>query len=174
MIKALLTLNYLKYAITAIGVSFASVAIADTIVTMKLATTDGSGQSVGTIVIKQTAYGLLFSPHLIGLSPGAHGFHIHQHASCADNGMAAGGHLDPHSTGKHLGPYDAHGHLGDLPILYVNADGSASTPVLAPRLTKIAQIAKHALMIHMAGDNYADIPEKLGGGGGRMVCGIIP
>ncbi|HPY41396.1 MAG TPA: superoxide dismutase [Cu-Zn] SodC2, partial [Thiolinea sp.] len=28
-------------------------------------------------------------------------------------------------------------------------------------------------MIHMGGDNHADHPAPLGGGGARMVCGVI-
>jgi Cu-Zn family superoxide dismutase len=28
-------------------------------------------------------------------------------------------------------------------------------------------------MIHDGGDNYSDEPAKLGGGGNRMVCGVI-
>ena len=45
--------------------------------------------------------------------------------------------------------------------------------VLAPRIKHISEITGHALMIHAGGDNYADLPEKLGGGGARMVCGVI-
>ena len=86
--------------------------------------------------------------------------------------MAAGGHLDPESTGKHLGPYSSLGHLGDLPVLYVSQAGTAQTPTLAPRLT-LEQIQHHALMIHQHGDNYADTPKALGGGGDRIACGII-
>ncbi len=29
-------------------------------------------------------------------------------------------------------------------------------------------------MIHAGGDNYSDTPEKLGGGGARVACGVIP
>jgi Cu-Zn family superoxide dismutase len=29
-------------------------------------------------------------------------------------------------------------------------------------------------MIHVGGDNHADHPEKLGGGGARVACGVIP
>lgn len=147
-------------------------------VPMNLTTKTGVGQAVGSVVISETAYGLLFTPHLSGLipglTPGIHGFHIHQNPSCDDSGMAAGGHLDPVKTNKHLGPYRDDGHLGDLPVLYVNQDGTAATlPVLAPRLHKLAQITGHSLMIHNGGDNYSDTPEKLGGGGMRMVCGVI-
>jgi hypothetical protein len=29
-------------------------------------------------------------------------------------------------------------------------------------------------MIHEGGDNYADAPKPLGGGGARIACGVIP
>ena len=37
-----------------------------------------------------------------------------------------------------------------------------------------ADVAGRSLMIHAGGDNYADAPKPLGGGGNRMVCGVIP
>lgn len=146
---------------------------ADVSVPMYFTAQQGSGASAGTVVIKETKYGLLFTPNLHGLTPGIHGFHVHQNPSCDQDGMAAGGHLDPSKSGKHLGPYNASGHLGDLPALYVNADGSVTLPVLAPRLMHLSEITHHALMVHGGGDNYSDTPEKLGGGGARMVCGVI-
>lgn len=127
---------------------------------------------IGTISAENSLCGVLLTPHLQGLPPGIHGFHVHEKASCDDNGMAAGGHLDPHLTNQHKGPYQQ-GHLGDLPVLIVNQDGSASLPTLAPHF-KLSQLRGHALIIHAGGDNYADNPEKLGGGGKRIACGIIP
>lgn len=58
-------------------------------------------------------------------------------------------------------------------MLYVNAEGRATDPVLAPRI-KPEQMAGRALMVHAGGDNYADEPEPLGGGGARVACGVIP
>ncbi len=142
-------------------------------VNMNETTNKGTGKNVGTLTITDTQYGLLFTPNLTDLSPGIHGFHIHQNPSCDENGIAAGGHYDPQNTQQHLGPYDNKGHLGDLPALTVNQDGTANLPVLAPRLHKIADINNHALMIHAGGDNYSDTPAKLGGVAGRMVCGVI-
>ncbi len=136
----------------------------------KTATT-GKGQYIGTVTATDTKYGLLLTPHLKNLSPGLHGFHVHVHPSCANAGLAAGGHLDPKQTGQHLGPYK-NGHLGDLPALCVNAKGDANLPVLAPRLT-VAALKQHALMIHVGGDNYRDQPKPLGGGGKRYACGAI-
>jgi Cu-Zn family superoxide dismutase len=148
-------------------------------VTMHAVTADGIGQPVGTIRIEKTPYGILFTPDLKGLSPGIHGFHVHENPSCEPGekdgkvipGLAAGGHYDPGKTGKHLGPY-GDGHLGDLPALTVTADGTATLPVLAPRL-KAEDLLNRSLMIHAGGDNYADTPMTLGGGGARVVCGVI-
>jgi Cu-Zn family superoxide dismutase len=86
--------------------------------------------------------------------------------------VSAGGHLDPAKTGKHLGP-EGKGHLGDLPVLTVASDGTARQAVVAPRL-KMADLHNRALMIHAGGDNYADEPEPLGGGGARIACGVVP
>lgn len=146
------------------------------------ATEQGNGEQLGTITVVETEYGLLFNPELSNLEAGIHGFHIHEKPDCGpktnDDGSitaagAAGGHMDPEKTGKHLGPYDANGHLGDLPALYVNADGEANYPVLAPKLTKLEQISDRSIMIHAGGDNHSDDPKPLGGGGARMACGVI-
>lgn len=155
------------------GLLFQTTVFADQSVTMHFTVPQGVGKEVGTVKISETRYGLLFTPDLKGLTPGIHGFHIHEKASCNQNGMAAGGHLDPKKTGKHRGPYSDVGHLGDLPALYVTNDGTVTLPVGAPRIKHIAEIKNHALMVHTGGDNYADQPEKLGGGGSRIVCGVV-
>jgi Cu-Zn family superoxide dismutase len=87
-------------------------------------------------------------------------------------GLAAGGHYDPAETGMHDTPFGK-GHLGDLPALYVDENGMATSPVLAPRLKKLEDVKGRSLMIHAGGDNYSDMPAKLGGGGARMACGVI-
>lgn len=138
----------------------------------------GVGASIGTVTFKQTAKGLLITPALGKLSPGEHGFHIHENGSCEaaekegkmGAALAAGGHLNPEKVAHHGTPLD--GHLGDLPALTVNDKGFATTPVLAPRL-KLSDIQGRAIMIHAGGDNYSDSPKPLGGGGDRVACGVI-
>jgi Cu-Zn family superoxide dismutase len=140
----------------------------------------GTGAIIGTVRAVDTAHGLVLYPTLTGLAPGLHGFHVHTNPSCdpvvkdgqAVAALAAGGHFDPAGSGKHGEPW-GDGHLGDLPPLYVAADGSASSPVLAPRL-KVADIRNRSLMVHAGGDNHADHPAPLGGGGARVACGVIP
>jgi Cu-Zn family superoxide dismutase len=139
----------------------------------------GIGEEIGSIKVVDTKYGALFTPNLKGLTAGAHGFHIHQNPECGSKekngktvpGLAAGGHYDPSKAGFHSGPY-SDGHLGDLAFLYVNAEGGADTPVLAPRI-KVADLKDRSLIIHAGGDNYSDSPKKLGGGGPRIACGLI-
>ncbi len=150
----------------------AGIAQASLFVPMHLTDMNGNGKKIGTVRIDDTIYGLILTPKLKDLPPGIHGFHIHAFPMCEHDGMAAGGHLDPDKTNQHRGPYE-HGHLGDLPVLIVDARGHATLPVLAPRL-KLYHLKGKALMIHAGADNYSDLPEKLGGGGARIACGLIP
>src|SRR5690606_23513089 len=107
-------------------------AFADTTVTLHAVSAESVGKALGDVTISSTEYGLVFTPDLKGLPPGLHGFHLHQNPSCdpAENdgkmtaAQAAGGHYDPHSTGKHGTPW-GDGHLGDLPGLYVEEKGTA-------------------------------------------------
>lgn len=161
-------------------VSLSTMAYADTTAEMNMVDAKGIGKSVGQVVVSESPYGLVFTPALSGLPPGVHGFHVHENPSCdaKENdaktmvpALAAGGHLDPAGTKRHGLPW-GDGHLGDLPALFVEANGSASNPVLAPRL-KMADLKGRSLMIHVGGDNHADHPAPLGGGGPRMVCGVF-
>jgi Cu-Zn family superoxide dismutase len=152
----------------------------DLVVEMHLVDSKGVGEAMGTITVSSSPYGTIFRPKLRGLTPGFHGFHVHQNPDCGPGekqermvpGLAAGGHYDPAGTGKHKGPYED-GHLGDLPVLYVDLEGRAThPPILAPRLT-LSDLKGRSLMIHDRGDNYADRPKKLGGGGARTACGVV-
>jgi Cu-Zn family superoxide dismutase len=160
-------------------VALSGTANADLTVAMNLASEKGIGQAIGAVTISQTPYGLVFSPALSGLPPGLHGFHVHENPSCAPKekdgkmvpALAAGGHYDPAGTKEHGFPW-GNGHLGDLPALYVDAEGNAANPVLAPRL-KMADLKGRSLMVHAGGDNHSDHPAPLGGGGVRVACGVI-
>lgn len=166
-------------ALLASGLS--SLAMADTEVQMYTVDQQGQADAIGTVTVSESEHGLVFTPRLEGLEPGLHGFHIHENPSCDpstnDQGEvvpagAAGGHYDPDNTGKHGFPW-GDGHLGDLPALYVDEDGAAINPVLAPRLKSLQDISGRSLMVHVGGDNHSDHPKPLGGGGARMACGVI-
>lgn len=139
----------------------------------------GVGEPVGTITATAgQGGGVVFTPDLKGLPPGAHGFHVHEFANCAARardgkmvaGALAGDHWDPKKTGRHGKP-DGDGHLGDLPALQVDGAGRATRPVTAPRL-KLDDLRNKSLVVHAGGDNHSDQPPN-GGGGDRIACGVV-
>jgi superoxide dismutase, Cu-Zn family len=148
-------------------------------VTMNTVTADGVGKSIGTITVKEGKDGVTIEPKLKGLTPGEHGFHIHEKPSCdpADKdgkktaAQAAGGHFDPDTTKAHKGPGGG-GHKGDLPKLVVSDKGEAKDKIEVKGLT-LADFDGKSLMIHEGGDNYSDTPKPLGGGGARIACGVV-
>lgn len=155
-------------------------AAADLVARMQKATPDGTGEAIGTITITSVGGTAAFTLDLHDLPPGPHGFHVHENGNCGPtvvNGVrvpagAAGGHFDPHHVGKHAGPHGV-GHLGDLPVLDAAADGTAKQTLTAPHIADAETPRGHALVIHSGGDNYSDLPLPLGGGGGRIACGVI-
>jgi Cu-Zn family superoxide dismutase len=168
-------------ATTLASLAAAPIAVANTLTAhMMLATPDGPGADIGTVTIMDSYEGARISVDLHGLPPGMHGFHVHQNASCAPgvvNGAmapagAAGGHFDPGHDMSHEGPM-GFGHLGDLPYLTVAADGTDHERLLAPHIRDVLGLRNHSLIVHAGGDNYADSPKPLGGGGARIACGVL-
>ncbi len=93
---------------------------------------------------------------------GPFGFHIHEHADCADMAMAAGGHYNPTDQ--------PHGnHAGDLPVLFSN-QGKSQMAVYTDRFTP-EQVIGRAVVIHLNPDDYRGQPA--GNSGARIACGPI-
>lgn len=159
--------------------SLISLAQADQIhATLHEVSASGVGKEAGTVKAKNTAAGLEMHVQLEGLTPGEHGFHMHTHPSCEaalKDGVltaawAAGPHFDPTNTGHHAGP-TGYGHQGDLPLLTADADGKVNLKIIAPHL-KETDLKGRSFMVHAGPDNYTDQP-ALGGGGARIMCGVI-
>lgn len=134
-----------------------------------------SGSSVkGTVWFTQGKNGVTIEASMEGLTPGLHGFHIHETGDCsAEDGSSAGGHFmvgeQPH--GKPDG--EAH-HAGDLGNIAARADGKAeksfgSTAIsLEPGPTFIGD---RAVIVHADQDDMKTQPT--GNAGGRVACGLI-
>ncbi|MEE4206457.1 MAG: superoxide dismutase family protein, partial [Erythrobacter sp.] len=92
------------------------------------------GEPAGRVMFEQTDHGVVIKARLMNLSPGEHGFHIHETGACSPDFKAAGGHYDP-LRAKH--GFDSEGgyHVGDLPNIIVEADGTAAADFFAPQLT---------------------------------------
>ncbi len=138
-----------------------------------------SANQIGTVTIYPVHNGLEFLVDLNNLSAGDHGFHIHEIGNCSHKIVdgkevlfgAAGSHYEPKKTNHHMGP-DQEGHKGDLPYLTANQKGVIQALIYKKGLT-LDEIKGRSLVIHQNGDNYADTPKPLGGGGERIACGVI-
>src|SRR5207253_8101968 len=79
----------------------------------------------GTVTFTPGADGVQVHAELTGLTPGKHGFHIHEFGDCsAADASSAGAHFNP--TGQpHAGPDTAARHEGDMGNVEADASGSA-------------------------------------------------
>lgn len=133
------------------------------------------GRPAGTATLLNDAEGLRVSVTAMGLTPGAHGFHLHTTGKCeAPAFTSAGGHLNPenrkHGTMAPGGP-----HLGDLPNLEIGSDGTGRTTEVVPggrgALGSIFDADGTAIVIHAGADDYRTDPA--GNAGDRVVCGVF-
>mgnify|MGYP002398565898 CR=1 FL=1 len=139
---------------------------------------DGIGEEVGKIEISAAGTGITLTVDVTGLGAGPHGFHLHENGSCAPGekdgkaaaALKAGGHYDPAGAKAHRGP-EGSGHRGDLPLLTAT-DAGVNAVVTAGHVT-LDDVRGRSLIIHEGGDTYSDTP-AMGGGGGRVVCGVVP
>jgi len=102
--------------------AFLPLSVAAGTIQIQLVNQDGVGDVIGNVKVTVAKQGgLVFTPNIHHLSPGLHGFHIHQNPSCLAKiknghlvaGLAAGGHYDPHHVKAHGTPWGT-GHLGCL------------------------------------------------------------
>lgn len=138
---------------------------------------DAQGKTLGEATLRESPAGVLVKLDLQGVPPGTHAFHVHTVGKCdAPDFMTAGGHFNP-TTMKH-GLLAAGGpHAGDMPNLYVPADGKLSVEVLDQNVTLAAgpkslfDADGSALMLHATADDYTSDPA--GNAGARLACGVV-
>ncbi len=139
--------------------------------------TDAMGKTIGTAALRETGSGVLIKVDLTAAPAGTHALHVHTTGKCdAPMFTTAGGHFAPGMT-KH-GLLAAGGpHAGDLPNIYVPADGKLSTEILEPNVTLAAgprsllDADGSAIVLHAMADDYMTDPA--GNAGGRIACGVI-
>ena len=142
----------------------------------QLAPTQGN-VATGQVSFVQQQGQVVVKAEIDGLSPGLHGFHIHEKGDCSPpDATAAGGHFNP--GGKvHGAPGQTVHHAGDLGNLLANASGHASFKLSVPEQEiTLAQNASNsivgrALIVHAAPDDLQGQPA--GNSGKRIACGVI-
>ena len=112
---------------------------------------------------------------LKGLTPGTHGFHIHEKGdlSAADF-SSAGPHFNP-TKHKHAGPDSKDRHAGDLGNIEADTSGNAKGTVTAEGLSigggAANDIIGRSIVVHEKADDLKSDPS--GNSGARVAAGVI-
>ncbi|MBU1364741.1 MAG: superoxide dismutase family protein [Gammaproteobacteria bacterium] len=133
-----------------------------------------SGSAVaGTVSFSETDGRLRVVANVTGLTPGEHGFHVHEVGDCsAPDGTSAKGHFNPGGNAHgHFASGDHHG--GDLPSLLANAQGVARyiAELRGLSLRGPTGVIGRSVVIHADADDYTSQPA--GNSGRRVACGVI-
>jgi Cu-Zn family superoxide dismutase len=137
-----------------------------------LSPTQGNNVS-GVVTFTKVDGGVKIVADVSGLTPGQHGFHIHEFGDCsAPDAASAGGHFNPMHR-QHGGPDSEMRHAGD----FGNLDADASGKTHYERLDKVISldgpesIIGHAVIVHAKADDLKSQPS--GNAGARVACGVI-
>ncbi len=107
------------------------------------------------------------------LTPGKHGFHVHEFGDLTDPaGLATGGHFNPDKE-KHGGPEDKERHVGDLGNVVADENGKATLKMTDKllRLSGPHSVIGRGLIVHAKEDDLKTQPT--GDAGGRVAQGVI-
>jgi len=118
------------------------------------------------------------SGRLEGLSPGYHGFHVHQLGDTSDGCKSMKGHFNPGQL-QHGAPGDTFRHVGDLGNIQADQQGVAIIDMEDPHLslTGINNILGRGVVVHAGRDDMGKGGDegslKTGNAGGRVACAVI-
>ena len=140
--------------------------------TATLAPTTGS-TATGSAKFVQLADGAVeVTVDVTGVTPGVHGFHVHEGSQCGADGMAAGGHFNPTST-PHGAPHDDAKHAGDFGNVTADGNGRVQVKFTTRSVTVesgASSVVGHAVVLHANPDDLKTQPT--GNAGGRIACGV--
>jgi Cu-Zn family superoxide dismutase len=130
-------------------------------------------QVMGTVTFTKTDGAIQVVADITGLTPGQHGFHIHEFGDCsAPDATSAGGHFNP-SKNPHAGHDDAKRHEGDLGNIEADSSGKAHLELTDKMMTMSGEksIIGRGVIVHEKADDLKTQPT--GNAGGRVACGVI-
>jgi len=132
------------------------------------------GNSVhGVAMFEKVDKGVHVVANLTGLTPGKHGFHIHEFGDISsDDGSSAGGHFNPMGM-PHSMPMSEKRHAGDMGNIAADEKGNAHLDYIDPimKLNGKYSIIGHAVIIHEKEDDFKTQPT--GNAGARIGYGVI-
>ena len=137
-----------------------------------LSPTDGNNVS-GIVTFNKVDGGVKVVAHIEGLTPGKHGFHIHEYGDCGSpDATSAGGHFNPGGN-RHGAPEDNNRHAGDIGNITADSSGAAHLEWIDPDMTMDGpnSIIGRGVIVHVNEDDLKTQPT--GNAGARVACGVI-
>jgi len=133
-----------------------------------------SGSTVtGIVIFTKAENGVKVVADVQGLTPGKHGFHVHQYGDCsAANGDSVGAHFNPEGE-PHGGPMSKERHVGDLGNITAGEDGKAHYEWTDDMMSFDGRdsIIGRGLIVHASTDDFVSQPA--GNSGPKVACGVI-
>ena len=136
-----------------------------------------NNEAIGKVTFEQTPSGVLIFVEVPGLPPGPHGIHLHSVGAFTPDFKASKGHINPGEVMHGLRNPDGPDN-GDLPNLFVSADGTAMAEFFTTRVSVVTGDMPalldedgSAVVIHENRDDHMTQP--IGGAGGRIACANI-
>jgi len=127
----------------------------------------------GVVTFTQAGANVKVVAHIEGLTPGKHGFHIHEFGDCSSkDGSSAGGHFNP-GNAPHGSPEAAQRHAGDMGNIEADQNGVAHLEYndTVAKMNGHGAIVGHGMIVHANPDDLKTQPT--GNAGGRLACGVI-
>ncbi len=128
----------------------------------------------GTVTFTEVADGVQVQAEITGLSPGKHGFHVHEFGDCSAADLAsAGAHFNP-TNKPHAGPDTAERHVGDMGNLEADASGAAKLDYVDHEISLAddqRSVIGRSVIVHAKADDLKSQPA--GDSGARIACGVI-
>ncbi|CAI8616342.1 unnamed protein product [Vicia faba] len=115
---------------------------------------------------------------ITGLTPGLHGFHLHEYGDTTNGCISTGPHFNPNKL-THGAPEDETRHAGDLGNIVANAEGVAEATIVDNQipLTGPNSVVGRALVVHELEDDLGkgghELSLSTGNAGGRLACGVV-
>jgi len=120
----------------------------------------------------------VISYDLKGMTPGLHGFHVHEKADFSNGCTSAGPHYNPFGK-KHGAPTDEERHVGDLGNVQAGEDGTSKGSITDSmiKLFGAQSVIGRSLMVHADPDDLGKGGVELSftteNAGARIACGEI-
>jgi Cu-Zn family superoxide dismutase len=134
-----------------------------------------NGPVKGQVTFTEETQGVRVTANITGLTPGKHGFHIHEKGDCsAPDFTSAGGHWNPLNA-KHGAPTSGgtQHHFGDFGNVEANDQGVVRFERVFQWLsfTGTNSFLGRAVVVHAKADDLTSQPA--GDAGARIACGVI-